>query len=108
MSNSNEQVESLKWRYSTLKHQTNNFRWNFLEASDDDVFEIFLVSEDTIEGFASIILKLIDPKHRIRLRREITYLVALRHRQIEAWHNKLAEFESQSKRLDKWLLNRDQ
>jgi len=98
-----EQVRVLKFRFEAHKYETNGFKWDFEAAEPDDVFKTSPVSQDTINGLSSLIMKIIAPKGRPTLRREIAYLSGLRHRQSEVWAEKIKDFEQRTKNTNQWV-----
>jgi len=103
-----DQVRVLKFRFMAHKDETSNFKWDFEAATAEDVFQTTLVSQDTINGLASLIMKIIAPKSRTTLRKQIAYLSGLRHRQSEVWAEKIKDFEQLTKNTNQWVQSNQQ
>lgn len=103
MSNIKDTVDAVKYRYSNHKYQTDNFRWDYTSATDEDVRNTSSVFEDTILVLSLIVDKAILPKYRVKMREDIAYLIGLRHRQSEAWERFIQECEQKTINIENWL-----
>lgn len=101
--NTVEQVSVLRYRFNAHFEETNGFRWNFIDANYKEVVELKPVSQDTIDGLSGLIHSLSVPKNRAKLKRQISYLIALRHRQCEAWEEMMQDFETRTKNTIQWV-----
>lgn len=96
-------VRSLELRFNNHRYETDGFTWDYTSATDEQVFVTAQVDKDTIEGLSQIILKIIKPQHRQKLREQIAYLIGLRHRQAEVWEKYLADCETRTNNVKQWV-----
>lgn len=98
-----ETVKILGHRLSNHHHQTSGFTWDYTAATDEQVLETTNVFSETLDGLSRVILKIILPKYRPLLRRQIAYLIGLRQRQAEAWINLIADCEARTNNTNEWV-----
>lgn len=98
-----ESIKTIQHRFSNHHHQTDGFRWNYTNATDEEVLCTTTVFPETITGLTNEILKSIVPKQRPQLRKEIAYLIGLQERQKQAWENYLADCNARTNNNEKWL-----
>jgi len=108
MSDIKQHVAILQSRFRNHQYQTNNFRWDYMSATDEEVLDTTLISKDTIDGLSGIILKIIQPQHRTTLRRQIHYLTGLRERQAQAFDGYIETCNEQTNKVNKWVLQHEQ
>lgn len=89
--------------FNQHKDETNGFTMDYEAASDEDIFDLTPVEQNTIDFLTKVIVKIVKPEHIPQLKKHIAYLIGLRHRQEEAWENKLAEFEQRLNNTKKWV-----
>jgi len=99
----NIQAQTVKFRFTAIAHETDNFSWDFTRATDEQVLQTAPISQDTINALTEKILPVVKPSHRAKLREQIAYLIALRHRQGEAWENYLADCEARTNNCKQWV-----
>lgn len=104
MSEIQDRVKSLTFRFKGLEYETNGFAWDYTAATDEQVFDVSTVAQDTIDGLSEIILKIVKPQHRQKLKKQISYLIGLRHRQQEVWAKQLADFQNRTNNVNQWVL----
>jgi hypothetical protein len=98
-----ETVRLTQARVANHAHQTRGFRWDYLAATDDEVFETTVVLQETLDAMSNVILKIVQPRELPAVRRQIAYLQGLRQRQAEVWAKKLQDFETRLKNTNEWL-----
>lgn len=98
-----ERVKSLEFRFKGLEYETDGFTWDYTAATDEQVFEVVPVAQDTIGGLSQIILKITKPEHRQKLKKQIAYLIGLRHRQQEVWAKQIADFQNRTNSVNQWV-----
>jgi len=98
---------STKLDFVRHRQDTCGFTWDYTSASDDEVIDTVPVGQETIDGL-SFILKMIVPAQRHELRKQIAYLIGLRHRQTEAWTNLITEGETRLNNVKQWVLQNQQ
>lgn len=103
MSTIREYVSVIQSRRRNHEYQTNGFTWDYTAATDEDVRDTTGVFQETIDGLSQVILKIILPKHRPQLRRQIAYLIGLRQRQAEAWERYIKDCEERTENVNQWL-----
>lgn len=103
MSEIQNQVNILKFRFKGLEYETAGFAWDYTAATDEQVLETNPVSQDTLDGLSQIILKIIKPQYRRKLKKQIAYLIGLRHRQQEVWEKYIANCEARTNNTRKWV-----
>ncbi len=99
-------ISTVGWYASIFnqhKHETNGFTMDYEAASDDKVFDMKPVSQGLIDFLTNGVIKCTKPEHLQILKKNIAYLIGLRHRQQEAWTNKLADFETRLNNTRKWV-----
>jgi len=89
--------------FNQHKNETNGFTMDYEAASDDEVFDMKPVDQNTIEFLTTVIVKIVKPEHLPQLKKHIAYLIGLRHRQVEALENKLSEFDNRLNNTAKWV-----
>lgn len=104
MSEIQDRVKSLTFRFKGLEYETNGFTWDYTAATDEQVFETNPVAQDTIDGLTETILKIVKPHERRKLRKQIAYLIGLRHRQQEVWVKQIADFQNRTNNVKQWVL----
>ena len=104
MSEIQDRVKSLTFRFKGLEYETNGFTWDYTAATDEQVFETIPVAQDTIDGLTEIILKIVKPGFRQKLRKQIAYLIGLRHRQQEVWEKQIEDFQNRTNNVNQWVL----
>ena len=97
-------VEAIQYRYKNHRYQTDNFTWDYLKATDEEVLNTTGIFSHTIDGLSGLIMQITLPKHRTRLRREIAYLIGLRQRQAEAWERYIADCEARANNVNQWVI----
>ena len=98
-----ERVRSLELRFNHHRYETDGFTWDYTAATDGQVFETAQVDKDTIDGLSGIVLKTIKPGQRQNLKKQIAYLIGLRHRQAEIWEKYLADCEARTNNVNQWV-----
>ncbi|MBP6813172.1 MAG: hypothetical protein KA138_16700 [Saprospiraceae bacterium] len=104
MSEIQDRVKSLTFRFKGLEYETNGFTWDYTAATDEQVFDVAPVAQDTIDGLTEIILKIVKPQHRQKLKKQIAYLIGLRHRQQEVWAKQIEDFQNRTNNVNQWVL----
>lgn len=99
-----EWVKLLKFRFMGHKHETIDFTLDYIRASDSEIFELTPVREETIQGLAKVIMNIISPGQRKKLKQQIAYLIGLRHRQGEVWQKKIEEYQQRQKNCEQWVI----
>jgi hypothetical protein len=89
--------------FNQHKHETSGFTLDYEAANDDDVFDLKPVSQELIEFLTTVIVKITKPEKLPELKKNIAYLIGLRHRQQVAWTNKLADFDNRLNNTAKWV-----
>lgn len=108
MSEIQDRVKSLTFRFKGLEYETNGFTWDYTAATDDEIIDTVPVDQETIDGLSNIILKIVVPKQRPELRKQISYLIGLRHRQASAWKNLITDGETRLNNVKQWVLQHTQ
>ena len=103
MSEIQDRVKSLAWRFNNHRQETDGFEWNYTAATDEQVFVTAQVDGDTIDGLNQIILKIVQPHERKKLKKQIAYLIGLRHRQAEVWGKYIADCEARANNVNQWV-----
>ena len=103
MSKIQDDIQLLRFRLQNHKHQTDGFTWNYSEATDEEVMATTKVFPETIDGLTDLILKIIRPKERPKLREQITYLIGLQQRQAQAWSTYIEDCRVRTENVNKWL-----
>jgi hypothetical protein len=103
MSEIQEQVKLLRFRFKGLEHETNGFAWDYTAATNEQVLETNPIAQDTIDGLSNTILKIIKPNQRRKLKQQIAYLIGLRHRQQEVWAAYLEDCQNRTKNVNQWV-----
>ena len=98
-----ERVRSLELIFNHHRHETDGFTWDYTAATDEQVFETAQVDKDTIDGLSGIILQIIKPGQRQKLKDQIAYLIGLRHRQAEVWEKFIADCETRTNNTNQWV-----
>lgn len=104
MSEIQDRVKSLTFRFKGLEYETNGFTWDYTAATDEQVFDVATVAQDTIDGLSEIILKIVKPQNRQKLKKQISYLIGLRHRQQEVWAKQIEDFQNRTNNVNQWVL----
>lgn len=99
-----EQVTNISYRLSNHHHQTDGFTWDYTAATDKEVLEITNVFPETLDGLTQVIMKIILPKDRPTLRRQIAYLSGLQQRQAKAWQWYIADCKARTENTNQWVL----
>ena len=103
MSEIRDRVKSLTFRFKGLEYETNGFTWDYTAATDEQVFDVAPVAQDTIDGLTETILKIVKHHERRKLRKQIAYLIGLRHRQQEVWEKQIADFQNRTNNANQWV-----
>lgn len=103
MSEMQEQVKLLQFRFKGHEHETDGFTWDYTAATDEQVLNVAPISKDTIEGLCGVIMKIIKPKYRRKLKRQIVYLVGLRHRQKEVLAAYMEDCQNRTNNVNQWV-----
>lgn len=98
-----ERVQSLQFRFKGLEYETNGFTWDYTAATDEQVLDTNPVAQDTIDGLSQIILKIVKPQHRRKLKNQIAYLIGLRHRQQEVWAAYMEDCQNRTNNTNQWV-----
>lgn len=98
-----EQIQILKYRFNCHKQDTEGFTLDIESLTDQEAFNMPWVFQDTIDGLSGIILKIVHPKERAKLKIQIAYLIALRHRQEKAWEAMQKEFQTRLNNTKQWV-----
>jgi hypothetical protein len=98
-----EQVELLKFRFKGLEHETDGFTWDYTAATSEQVLEVSPVAQDTIDGLSEIILKIVKPHERQKLKNQIAYLIGLRHRQQDVWAAYIEDCQNRTNNTSQWV-----
>jgi len=98
-----ERVCILKIDFARHRQDTDGFKWDYTTATDDEIIDTVPVAQETIDGLSNIILKIVVPKQLPELRKQIAYLIGLRHRQAAAWKNLIADGETRLNNVKKWV-----
>lgn len=101
--NARDQIALLKFRFKGLEHETDGFAWDYTAATPEQVLGVAPVAQDTINGLTEIILKIVKPSQRQKLRKQIAYLIGLRHRQQEVWAAYIADCEARTNNTNQWV-----
>lgn len=99
-------VEEVAWyasMYNQHKYETRGFTLKYESETDDEVFDLKPVSQGLIDFLTNGVIKCTKPEELPQLKKNIAYLIGLRHRQQEAWTNKLADFETRLNNTKKWV-----
>jgi hypothetical protein len=99
-------IHPLEWYASIFNqhhYETEGFTWDYEAANDDDVFWTKPVDQKTIDFLTTVMVKITKPEKLPELKKNIAYLIGLRHRQQVAWTNKLAEFDNRLNNTAKWV-----
>lgn len=97
------QVAVLKTRFVVHRNDTENFTVDFQNESDEFIMAIAPVKPDTIEGLTEIIMKIVLPKQRPELRKQIAYLIGLQRKQQDVWAKYLADCEARTNNTNQWV-----
>jgi hypothetical protein len=97
------QVEVLKARFAIHRNDTENFTINFQSESDEFIRTMTPVKLDTLEGLTGIIMKIVLPKHRAELRKQISYLIGLQKKQQDVWARYIADCQTRTNNTNQWL-----
>ncbi len=89
--------------YGQHNYETSGFTLDYEAANDDDVFDLKPVSQELIDFLTTVIVKITKPEKLPELKKNIAYLIGLRHRQQVAWTNKLADFDNRLNNTAKWV-----
>ena len=103
MSEIQDRVKSLQFRFKGLEYETNGVTWDYTTATDSQVFDVIPVAQDTIDGLSQVIMKIIKPHQRRKLKNQITYLIGLRHRQQDVWAKQIADFKNRTNNVNSWV-----
>jgi hypothetical protein len=104
MSAIQDQVKLLEFRFKGIEQQTDGFSFDYISASDEDVFNLTPIAQDTIDGLSQLIMKMILPAQRAKLRKQIAYIIGLRAKQQEVWSRKIEEFSQRTKNTNEWVI----
>jgi len=104
MSNLKDSVDSIRYRFTNHSHQTDSFTWDYLNATDDEVFNSTPVMQETLDGLAWIVINILSHRQRPELKKQILYLSGLREKQSEVWERKVKDFETRTNNTKKWVL----
>ena len=104
MSEIRDRVKSLTFRFKGLEYETNGFAWDYTAATDEQVFDVAAVAQDTIDGLTETIMKIVKPHERQKLKKQIAYLIGLRHRQQEVWEKQIADFQNRTNNANQWII----
>lgn len=96
-------VQSLIFVFKGLEHETDGFAWDYTAATDDHVLDTKPIAHETIEGLSNIILKIIKPSQRRTLKKQIAYLIGLRHRQQEVWAEYMEDCQTRTNNTNQWV-----
>ena len=99
-----EQVANLSHRLRNHHHQTDGFTWDYTAATHEQVLETSNVFPETLDGLTQVIMKIILPKDRPTLRRQIAYLSGLQQRQAKAWQWYIADCKARTENTNQWVL----
>lgn len=103
MSEIQEQLKLIQFRFKGLEHETNGFAWDYTAATDEQVLETAPISGDTIDGLSQVIMKIVKPQYRRKLRKQISYLIGLRHRQQEVWAAYMEDCKNRTNNTNQWV-----
>ena len=97
------QVEVLKARFAIHRNDTEIFTINFQSETDEFIRNMTPVKQDTINGLTEVIMKIVLPKHRVELRKQIAYLIGLQKKQQDVWAKYIADCEARANNTNKWV-----
>jgi len=103
MSEIQNQVNVLKFRFKGLEYETDGFRWDYTTATPEQVLNVVPVSQDTIDGLFKVIMKIIKPYQRRKLKKQIAYLIGLHHRQQEVWAEYMEDCQTRANNVNQWV-----
>ena len=97
------QVNVLKARFAIHRNDTENFTINFQSETDEFIMTMTPVKPDTLEGLTGIIMKIILPKQRAELRKQIAYLIGLQKKQQDVWARYIADCHTRTNNTNQWV-----
>lgn len=97
------QVNALKARFAIHRNDTENFTINFQSETDEFIRTLTPVKPDTLEGLTGIIMKIVLPKHRAELRKQIAYLIGLQKKQQDVWARYIADCQTRTNNTNQWV-----
>ena len=97
------QVNVLKARFAIHRNDTENFTINFQSESDEFIRTLTPVKPDTLEGLTQIIMKIVIPKQRATLRKQIAYLIGLQKKQQDVWSRYIADCQTRTNNTNQWV-----
>ena len=103
MSKIQDQVKTLSFRFKGLEYETDGFTWDYTAATDEQVLNTSPIAQDTIDGLSNLILKIIKPNQRQKLKEQIAYLIGLRHRQQDAWAAYIDDCQTRTNNVKQWV-----
>jgi len=103
-----EHVELIQFRMKNHHYQTDGFTWDYNSATDEQVLTTTNVFPETLDGLTRVIMKIILPKDRPTLRRQIAYLSGLQQRQAKAWQWYIADCQTRTNNTNQWVLQNQQ
>lgn len=96
-------VAVLKISFARHRQDTDGFKWDYTAATDSEVMDTVQVAPETIAGLSQIILKIIKANQRQELKKQISYLIGLRHRQAEVWEKYIADCQNRTNNTNQWV-----
>jgi len=99
-----DSVNITRHRFTNHAYQTDNFAWDYLNATDDDVFNTTPVMQETLDGLVWIVINILHHRQRPELKKQILYLSGLREKQAEVCERKIKDFETRTNNTKKWVL----
>lgn len=90
---------------SQFAYETNGFRLNLGELTDEELTNLKPVDPEFLE-FAPFMFNVIHIKHHTELRKIIAYLTELQRLQSGAWQRTIEEGQKQTEKIKQWLQRR--